>query len=237
MTHRPHHPSRLAFATLFAVLGGFTVAALVTGRDVQAHDATAPHGAMHVTTSRHGARVSARELAFRQEMRRLWEEHVTWTRLAVISLTTDAPDTSATVGRLLQNQTDIGNAVKPYYGAAAGDALTSLLREHILIAADLIAAARTGDGASVATQQARWTANADQIAAFLSSANPRFWKLPAMKTMMHDHLRLTTDEVVARLEANWAGDVAAYDAIHLQGLQMADMLSIGIVDQFPRRFR
>ena len=76
-------------------------------------------------------------------MRRLWEEHVTWTRLAVISLTTDAPDTSATVGRLLQNQTDIGNAVKPYYGAAAGDGLTSLLREHILIAADLIAAART----------------------------------------------------------------------------------------------
>jgi predicted component of type VI protein secretion system len=170
-------------------------------------------------------------------MRRLWEDHITWTRLAVISLTTDSPDAEATVGRLLQNQTDIGNAIKPYYGAGAGEALTGLLREHILIAADLIAAARAGDQDGVASEQARWTANADEIAALLSSANPRFWKLGPMKAMMHDHLRLTTDEVVARLQQDWAADVQAYDRIHRQILHMADMLSTGIVKQFPNRFR
>ena len=152
---------------------------------------------------------------------------MTWTRLAVISLTTDAPDTQATVGRLLKNQTDIGNAIKPYYGAAAGKQLTALLREHILIAADLIAAAKKGDQAGVASQQARWTANADEIATLLSNANPRSWKLGAMKAMMRDHLRLTTDEVVARLQENWAADVRAYDRIHRQILHMADMLSTG----------
>jgi hypothetical protein len=210
----------------------------VSGRhDATAHGDASHQAATQVTAARGKATISKKEHALRQEMRRLWEDHVTWTRLAVISLTTDSPDTEATVARLLQNQTDIGNAIKPYYGAAAGEALTSLLREHILIAADLIAAARAGDGAGVASEQARWTANADEIAALLNSANPRFWKLGAMKAMMHDHLGLTTDEVVARLQKDWEADVEAYDRIHLQILHMSDMLSTGIAKQFPKRFR
>jgi hypothetical protein len=72
-------------------------------------------------------------------MRKLWEDHITWTRLAIISLTTDSPDAEATVGRLLQNQADIGDAVKPFYGEAAGNELTRQLRLHIRIAADVVA--------------------------------------------------------------------------------------------------
>jgi hypothetical protein len=170
-------------------------------------------------------------------MRRLWEDHVTWTRLAIISLTTDAPDTQATVGRLLKNQADIGDAIKPFYGDAAGQELTRLLRDHILIAADLIAAAKAGDQSAVATAQSRWNANADEIAGFLADANPRFWALEEMKTMLHEHLRLTTDEALARLGGDWDADVAAYDEIHVQALGMADMLSNGIIKQFPSRFR
>jgi hypothetical protein len=187
------------------------------------------------TVHHHDATVD-RKAALRQEMRRLWEEHVMWTRLAVISLTTKSPDTSATVARLLKNQTDIGNAIKPYYGAAAGKQLTALLREHILIAADLIAAALEGDTAAVSDQQTRWTANADKIANLLNRANSHFWKLAPMKAMLHDHLRLTTDEVIARLTQNWAADIKAYDKIHRQALHMADMLSAGIIGQFPNRF-
>jgi hypothetical protein len=181
-------------------------------------------------------KISQKELALRNDMRKLWEDHVTWTRLTIISLTTDAPDTSATVGRLLQNQVDLGNAIKPFYGEAAGNELTRLLRDHILIAADIIVAAKAGDADGVADGQARWRANADEIAAFLNAANPRSWKLGEMKAMLYEHLRLTTSEVVARLQADWAADVAAYDRIHLQALQMADELSAGIVKQFRHRF-
>lgn len=220
-------PTPLALTMLIAVFSALVALAVTGGRDATAHDAT-----VH---SR--AEVSNKEFALRTGMRRLWEDHVTWTRLAVISLTTNSPDTTATVGRLLRNQTDIGNAVKPFYGGAAGRQLTALLRQHILIAADLIAAAKTGDQAEVARQQTRWTANADEIAAFLNKANPRFWRLGQMKAMMHEHLRLTTDEVVARLTHAWAADVRAYDRIHRQALHMADMLSTGIVGQFPARFR
>jgi hypothetical protein len=181
--------------------------------------------------------ISQKELALRNDMRKLWEDHVTWTRLAIISLTTDSPDTSATVGRLLENQVDIGDTIKPFYGDAAGEELTRLLREHILIAAELIAAARAGDQDAVAAAQARWTANADEIAAFLNTANPRSWKLDEMTAMLHEHLTLTTDEVVARLQGDWEADVAAYDRIHVQALAMADDLSAGIVRQFRHRFR
>lgn len=220
-------PIPLELTMLIALFSALAALAVSGGHDATA-DATAARGA---------ATISKKELVLRQEMRRLWEDHVTWTRLAVISLTTDAPDTTATVGRLLENQADIGNAIKPYYGAAAGRQLTGLLRQHILIAADLVAAAGKGDQAGVASEQARWTTNADQIATLLNRANPRFWKLGAMKAMLHDHLRLTTNEVLARLQRRWAADVRAYDRIHVQALHMADMLSTGLVEQFPSRFR
>ena len=154
-----------------------------------------------------------------------------------VSLTTSAPDTQATVGRLLENQDDIGDAIKPFYGNAAGEELSGLLREHILIAADLIAAAMAGDQTAVATHQARWRDNADRIAAFLNGANPRAWKLREMKEMLYEHLDLTTAEVVARLQGDRAADVAAYDAIHVQALEMADELSTGIVHSSPAASR
>ena len=226
-TTRALRPLTLGAALLAAALGA-AVALTVLGAPAALADGSGKHAAR-------GA-ISKKELALRNDMRQLWEDHITWTRLAVISLTTDAPDTEATVGRLLQNQTDIGDAIEPFYGEAAGDELTRLLRDHILIAADIIAAAKAGDGTGVAVGQARWRANADEIAAFLNAANPRSWKLRELKEMLYEHLRLTTDEVVARLTGDWAADVAAYDRIHIQALEMADMLSTGIVEQFSRRF-
>jgi hypothetical protein len=54
---------------------------------------------------------------------------------------------------------------------------------------------------------------------------------------MRDHLRLTTEEVVAHLSEDWAGSIAAYDEVHTQILHMADMLSSGIRKQFPSKFK
>jgi len=227
-TTRSRPLSSLALTMLLALVSAIAALAVSGG-----HDAAA-HGSNHGTVA---PIVNQKQLAFRNDTRKLWEDHVTWTRLAIISLTTDSPDTDATVGRLLQNQVDIGDAIKPFYGNAAGQKLSGLLRDHILIAADLIAAARAGDASAVADAQARWTANANEIAGFLAAANPRSWPLDEMKAMLHDHLALTTEEALARLHGDWDADVAAYDQIHVQALAMADMLSTGIIKQFPARFR
>jgi len=224
---RSRRPVSLGLTALIALAAGLAALAISGGHDAQAHGE-------HPATA-NGA-VTNSEFALREGMRSLWEDHVSWTRLAIISLTTDSPDTKATVARLLRNQSDIGNAIKPYYGAKAGNALTRLLREHILVAADLIAAAKAGDRAKLATEQAAWQRNADAMATFLNKANPNAWKLGEMKTMLQSHLALTTQEVVARLQGKWNADVRAYDAIVKQALGMADMLSEGIIQQFPARF-
>jgi hypothetical protein len=174
---------------------------------------------------------------FQDDMRKLWEDHVTWTRLYIVSALGSLPDKEATAGRLLQNQKDIGDAIKPFYGDVAGDKLAGLLRDHILIAADLIDAAQHGDATKQADATRRWSANADDIAAFLSGANPKNWSLADAKAMMHEHLDLTTEEVVAQLKKDWTASISAYDDIHIQILKMADMLSSGIEKQFPSKFR
>jgi hypothetical protein len=155
----------------------------------------------------------------------------------IISFQADLPDLNAALARLLQNQTDIGNAIKPYYGDAAGNQLTALLREHILGAARVLAALKAGDQPALQAALAAWYANAHDIAVFLNSANPKNWPLAQMDQMMRDHLDATTREAVARHQGDWAADVAAYDAVHVQILEMADMLSDGIIAQFPKLFK
>src|SRR5512142_528736 len=159
---------------------------------------------------RQAARVD--RAALQGAMRKLWEDHVTWTRLYIVSAVAGLPDLGATTQRLLQNQTDIGDAIKPFYGDAAGARLTELLRQHILTAAALVGAAKAGNTADVQAASARWDANADSIAAFLSGANPRNWPLETLRQAMHHHLALTLEEAQARLRGDWNADVAAYDA-------------------------
>ena len=179
---------------------------------------------------------SRQAVKFRNEMRKLWEDHIVWTRQFIVSAIAELPDADTAAGRLLTNQDDIGDAIKPYYGEEAGEALSVLLRDHILIAADILTAAKSGDSAGVEDANAHWHDNADDIADFLAAANPRHWPQDEMREMMAEHLEWTLAEAVARLTADWDADVAAYDRIHRDILHMADMLSLGIIKQFPGRF-
>src|SRR3954469_17417265 len=153
-------PIPIALTALTAVFGTLVVLALSGGMSTAQAQAT--HSmSMPMNMSMHMAMspaLSPKAVALRMDMRKLWEDHITWTRLAIISLEGGTPDTQATVGRLLKNQTDIGNAIKPFYGKAAGNAVTKLLREHILIAADVIAAAKAGNKVQLTDAQNRWTA-------------------------------------------------------------------------------
>ena len=174
--------------------------------------------------------------AFQDEMRKLWEDHITWTRLAIVSIVDDLPDQEATVARLLRNQDDIGDAIAPYYGREAGDRLTDLLREHITGAASLLAAAKSGDAAEVKAASDAWYRNGDQVADFLAGANPDAWPRDVLRSMMRTHLDQTLAEATHRLKGEHEAEVRVYDAIHAHILEMADALSDGIEAQFPERF-
>jgi len=168
-------------------------------------------------------------------MRKLWSDHVVWTRLYIVAAAAGDASAQTAATRLLRNQDDIGNAIVPYYGSAAGAKLTDLLKQHINIAVDLVAAAKAGDNARVAEADRRWHANANDLATFLSGANPN-WPKATVLSMLNQHLALTTQEATARLQGRWADDQAAFDGIFNQILGMADALSDGIVKQFPAKF-
>ena len=200
-------------------------------------------GEVHASTDHqhHDGAVSSaqtgKQLAFHDGMRKLWEQHVTWTRLAIVSFAGNLPDLPFTEQRLLANQTDIGNAIKPLYGRVAGDHLTKLLKAHITGAVAILEAAKTGDTARLAHAKAAWYTNANQISDFLSAANPHNWPDATMRAMMKTHLNQTLNEAVDQLTGHYRAGIREYDAIEHHILDMADTLSSGIVKQFPSRFR
>jgi hypothetical protein len=136
---------------------------------------------------------------------------------------------------LLRNQEDIGNAIVPYYGRNAADKLTGLLKEHIQIAVDLIDAAKAKDQARFQELDHKWDRNAENIADFLSDANPN-WAEGDLVDLMKMHLTTTKEEVTARLNQKWLEDAKAFDTVYDHILKMSDALADGIIKQFPAKF-
>jgi hypothetical protein len=179
---------------------------------------------------------TAAQIAFHDAMRKLWEDHVTWTRLAIVTFAADYPGFDATAKRLLENQEDIGDAIKPFYGNEAGDQLTALLKDHILIAVEILHAVKNQNPSAIEDAIARWYANANDIAEFLSAANPQFWPKDTLLAAMNMHLDQTLDEAAHELAGEYQRSVGDYEDAHLHILAMADVLSSGIIGQFPSRF-
>ena len=168
-------------------------------------------------------------------MRGLWQDHISYTRQYIMSALANLPDTSAISARLMKNQDDIGSALGTYYGKKSGQRLGSLLRTHIQIATTVVAAIKANDPKALASAQARWADNGDQLAAWFSSANPN-WPKKTFSDMLTDHLKLTSTQVSARVAGDWVGDIETCDKLKTHMMEFADFLSDGIVKQFPNRF-
>lgn len=172
--------------------------------------------------------------AFRKSMRKLWAEHVIWTRSYIVATVAGAPDTAETASRLLRNQVEIGAAFVPYYGEETGAKLGQLVKEHILITADVVGALNKGDDAKFQLADKRWHDNAVEIAVLLNRANPN-WSREAYVTMFNDRMAMTVKQTTARILKRWSDDISAFDEIYVQTLLMADDLADGVIKQFPEK--
>jgi hypothetical protein len=231
MNHSFFDAQRRRFLGLLAAVAvAASLMAVTVGSEHSASAASTGH------THTVSAPRTAAQVRFHDQMRKLWEDHITWTRLAIVTFADGSRGFEATATRLLQNQGDIGDAIKPFYGRSAGNQLTALLRDHITIAVKLLQAAKAGN--STAFEQARtaWYANANQIADFLAAANPRFWSQKVLRAAMKTHLDQTLSEAAHELHGQYAASVADYDEIHHHILAMADLLSSGLIKAFPARF-
>lgn len=165
------------------------------------------------------------------ELRKLWEEHVVWTRLFIVSALAELPDREATTKRLLRNPSDFANVLEIFYGRQKADTFRSLLEEHLKIAASIVDNAKQQNTKAVEQYSKLWYGNADRIAAFLAGINP-CWAEDEWRNLLYDHLRMTTDEVMARLSGEFIKDAIIFDMIEEQALAMADVMAAGMIKQF-----
>jgi hypothetical protein len=180
--------------------------------------------------------VSKAQVNLSNYIRMLWEQHVTWTRLTILSLALGLPDVDLVTNRLLRNPKDFEELLKPLYGEMTASTFADLLTSHLTIAAELVKAAKAGDNEAAADAEKKWYANADEIAAFLASINP-YWSEESWRTMLYEHLATTKEEAVDFLTGKYAEGITLFDQIESQALEMADMMTDGIVNQFPDLFK
>jgi len=224
------------FVGVIAMLAA-SLALIVSGWGGGDAPAAEAHDHVH-TTVPSKAKVSAKAATKQRDlylaMRDLWSEHMEWTYATVTAFVSDSPGFDASVNRLLANQKHIGNAIKPFYGKAAGNQLTALLTEHIQLAVPVLVAAKDGDSDALDKAVADWYKNARQIGGFLAKANPA-WK--GARKMLRTHITQTVAYAADQLQGDYAKSIKDYDKAQGHMLMLADQLSAGIIKEFPGRFR
>jgi len=221
---------RLGFV---AALLAIAMVAVACGSDDDAKKSAAASSATPSTTA---AVDAPKTLEVHSAMRKLWADHMQWTYGTVDAFFHDANALDPTLQRLLANQDDIGNAIKPFYGDEAGAKLTELLRTHINEAVPVLKAAQAGDDAALKKAQDDWYANAQQIADFLTKANPDSWPASATGPALKMHIDQTTTYSVDLLKGDYAKAIEDYGHAFDHMMEVADILADGIVKQFPDKF-
>ncbi|HEX2938247.1 MAG TPA: LysM peptidoglycan-binding domain-containing protein [Ruminiclostridium sp.] len=183
------------------------------------------------TAGRKSMQNTGREEQVKNLIRMLWEQHVFWTRLVIISMVFGLPDTKLVTDRLLRNPDDFAAALKPFYGEETAAKFADLLKNHLTIAAELVSSAKAGNTAAAEDAERRWYSNADEIADFLAAINP-FWSAEEWRSMLHEHLKMTKDEAVDFLTQEFENSITQFDDIEKEALEMADVMSNGVIRQF-----
>lgn len=235
-----HGRSRAAVTTValsvVGLLGTFGLAGCSTTGGEALAAGTRPAASSTMDMSNHGAEATSKQIQLYTTMERLWAQHMEWTYATVVAFAEDSPALTPSLNRILQNQVDIGNAIRPFYGDSAGDQLTALLKEHINDAVPVLTAAKAGDSAGLKTAVAAWYANAKVIGDFLAAANPH-WNKTDMEGMMQTHITQTITYASDALAGDYTKAIADYGIAEQHMQEMSDMLSAGLIQQFPKRFR
>lgn len=167
----------------------------------------------------------------KEKMRVVWEQHVFWTRLLIVSIVEHLMDEPETTARLLRNANDLADLYRPYYGNEVANTIAKLINDHLVIADKLVHAIISNNSNEVNNLNVSWYKNADEIASALSSINP-YYNKEELRQMLYTHLDLTKEEVTNRINHNYKKEIEVFDEVEKEALMMADYFTEGIYRQF-----
>ena len=179
--------------------------------------------------------ISMNQVQLIKQMNLVWEQHIMWTRMLLISIAENLKDLEATQTRLLRNPKDIADVFRRFYGIAVANRIQQLITEYLVIGKELIVALKNKNQEEATKLNTKWYQNADEMAEAFSSINP-FYPKEEIRNMLYEHLRLTTNEVNNRLQGNYVADINSYDMVQKEILKMSQFFVNGIVRQFPNLF-
>jgi hypothetical protein len=166
--------------------------------------------------------------------RRLWEQHIWWTRSFIISTICELDDLPSVTERLLRNPNDFAVVLRNFYGIDNAKKFDFLLTEHLLIAESILNNLKLEKNEDFYQDKKKWYANADDISIFLANLNP-YWPVKQLQTLLYEHLKMIEDIIVLRMNARFSVEVARFDSTEAQALKIADTMSYGIINQLTNR--
>ena len=170
-------------------------------------------------------------LRLNNAFRKLWEQHILWTRIVISDIVFEIPERDFAITRLLRNPDDFGKQLSQFYGSSFGRDFGALMYDHLTIAAELVHAVKSGNEERFEELNRKWFKNADDMARALTSVNP-YWDFETWQKMLYEHLDLVLKEATLFINCQLEENVLLFDKMEQQALEMADMMTKGIINQF-----
>jgi hypothetical protein len=168
--------------------------------------------------------IPAEKVDLKAALRKLFSDHGIFTSFVIHSIVDGTEDVNDMVKRILQNQVDIGNQLKPIIGEEKAKRLTYLLLQHIELASDVMKAAKSESKNVLVINKMKLFDNSRKVAEFLTSLNPEKLPLQATKEMFDMHNQFVIDMTVARLSKEFAKEIRLFDAYFNELLEMSDSI-------------
>lgn len=175
--------------------------------------------------------------ATKEALRDLWVEHVFWVRNVVVeTFAGNSAAAAAAEQEVVANAKQIAGAIEPFYGKAASDKLFGLLAGHYGAVKQYLDATVAG---SAAKQDAAWKnigANAEEIAVFLSGANPNL-PIDTLRGLLLGHGGHHVQQIKQLHDKQYAAEAQTWAAMRQHMYVIADALAGAIAKQFPDKFK
>ena len=174
------------------------------------------------------------EIALNQNLRKLWADQATWTYKYIISNLERLFDNKFVLVRLLNNQEFLGSSISNFFGTYNTQKFIDLMKEHVDLIGQLIEILKSGSKTRLDNLTIKWQQNAEEIAQLLASVNPN-WKKENL-IILFNNIQAIKDQIMARLHKKWDVDIKLLNKTIEHNLHIADVLTEGIVKQFPDKF-